>query len=63
MKFREYIKDKLYAFLLVAFLYLLLFLLFLAFKSNTQLIGACFSLLTFTFVLFLIIEFYRKRKY
>lgn len=63
MKFKEYLKDRLYALLLISFLYLLLLLLFLAFKSNLQLIIACFVLLTITFILLLLYDFFRKRKF
>lgn len=63
MTFFNYLKDKLYAFILFTFVYGLLLLLFFAFKISYEVIIA-FSIIFFIFFLsLLIIDYFRKRNF
>lgn len=63
MKFTKYLKDKLYAFFLAIFSLLIIFLIFLAFKVDIQVIVSCLFILIVLFLLLLFIDFFRKKKF
>lgn len=63
MKFTKYLKDKLYAIFLANFSLLIIFLIFLAFKVDIQVIVSCLFILIVLFLLLLFIDFFRKKKF
>lgn len=63
MKFRNYLKDKIYVILLFLFTYILLLLMFLAFKINISLVIVSSIIIILAFILILKMEYVRKRSF
>ncbi len=63
MKFLSYIKDKLYAIILIFLTYVLLLLLCIAYKVNLSLIISFYIILTLALLSVLLISYYRKRTF
>ena len=61
MKWKYYIKDKIYAVLLFSFLFIFLFLFLLAFKTDMIVIVIISIFFILLFLLLLLIDFYRKK--
>ena len=63
MKFKNYLKDKLYFIIISLISYFLIFLLLLSFKVDKSLIVVVSILLLVTYSLLLLIDYFRKQKY
>ncbi len=63
MKFMNYFKDRIYSLIIFLFSYFIVLLILLAYKSDTSLIIAI-TLITFTtYIILLLIDFFRKQKF
>lgn len=63
MKFKKYLKDKLYAIILFIISYLIILLIFLAFKIPQEVIIAISLILMLFFFLLLLIDYLRKKRF
>lgn len=63
MKFRKFLQDKLFAFIIFAATLSLVLLLFFAFKISPTLVFATLFILITSFIIILLIDFLRERKF
>lgn len=63
MSFLKYLKDKLYAIILSFLALFILQLIFLAFSVDEEVVMSSFVVLIFLFILLLLIDYFRKRKF
>ena len=63
MKLKKYLKDKLYAIILFIISYLIILLIFLAFKIPQEVIIAISLILMLFFFLLLLIDYLRKKRF
>ena len=63
MNFTRYLKDKLYAIVLTLFAFIIILLIFLAFKIDTGVILAIFFILCVLFILLILIDYFRKKRF
>lgn len=63
MRFSKYLKDKLYAIVLIFSALTILLLIFLAFKIDSQVIFSSFIVLIVLFILLFFIDYFRKKKF
>lgn len=63
MRFSRYLKDKLYAIVLIFSALTILLLIFLAFKIDSQVIFSSFIVLIVLFILLFFIDYFRKKKF
>lgn len=61
MKFTKYLKDRLYEIIITAFAYIIILLIFLAFKVDRGVIWATFFILFALFISLFCIDYFRKR--
>jgi len=63
MKFKNYLKDKLYSLIISLFSYFVILLVLLAFKTDKSLILYITTILFTTYITLFLIDFFRKRKF
>lgn len=63
MKFKSFLKDKLYAIFITIFSYLIILLIFISFKVEKSVIIASFFILLNLLILLLLLEYFRKKKF
>lgn len=63
MNFTRYLKDKLYAIVLTLFAFIIILLIFFAFKIDTGVILAIFFILCVLFILLILIDYFRKKRF
>ena len=63
MKIKKYLKDKLFYIGIILFSYILILLLFFAFKVNKQLIISVSVIIFFATIVTLLIDFFRKKEF
>ena len=63
MKIKKYLKDKLFYIGIILFSYILILLLFFAFKVNKQLIISVSVIIFFATTVILLIDFFRKKEF
>ena len=63
MKLILYLKDKIVELFIFIFFYSIIFLLFLAFKANTSLIISVSFLIIFMFILFILVDYFKKKSF
>lgn len=63
MKFKSFLKDKLYAIFITIFSYFIILLIFISFKVEKSVIIASFFILLNLLILLLLLEYFRKKKF
>ena len=63
MNFTRYLKDKLYAIVLTLFAFIIILLIFFAFKIDSGVILAIFFILGVLFILLILIDYFRKKRF
>ncbi|MBP3920334.1 MAG: sensor histidine kinase [Bacilli bacterium] len=63
MKFTSFLKDRLYSIVIALFCYFIILLIFLAYKENKSIVIASTIILFVTYIILLLIDYFRKQKF
>lgn len=63
MKFMNFLKDRLYSIVIALFCYFVVLLIFLAYKVDKSLIISITIILTATYIILLLIDYFRKQRF
>ncbi len=63
MKFRNYLKDRFYSIIVALFSYFIILLVLLAYKSDKSLIIVITIILTVTYIVLILVDYFRKHKF